>query len=141
MKKTFSLLCCLVLLTACSGSEAALTVTNAWARPGNTGENSAIYFVIDNPTREADTLLSAACDAAEMVELHQTSISSEGVMMMEHQDSVPVPTGAETVFQPGGLHVMLMGLTRDLKAGDVLALTLTFETAGTVQVEVEVMAP
>ncbi|GAB4503487.1 MAG: hypothetical protein Fur0043_04790 [Anaerolineales bacterium] len=50
-------------------------------------------------------------------------------MQMAHQMNVPLPTG-ETVFEPGGLHVMLIGLKSDLQAGETFTVTLTFEKAG-----------
>lgn len=117
-----------MLLAACGASGSGeLQVNDVWARPGLAGGNSAIYFVIDNPG-PADSLLSASSEVAEAVELHQT-VMQDGNMQMAHQMNVPVPIG-ETVFQPGGLHVMLIGLKGDLKAGDTFTVTLVFETAG-----------
>jgi copper(I)-binding protein len=62
------------------------------------------------------------------------------IMSMVIQESVAVPSG-ELAFQPGSLHIMLIGLTRDLNAGDEFALTLNFEQAGVVVVSVEVRQP
>ncbi len=117
-----------LLLAACGAAGSGeLQVNDVWARPGLAGGNSAIFFVVINPG-EADLLLSASSQAAEAVELHQT-IMQDGNMQMVHQMNVPVPTG-ETVFKPGGLHVMLIGLKGDLKAGDTFPVTLVFEKAG-----------
>jgi copper(I)-binding protein len=137
----WSLILSTLLLAACAAPTANITVTDAWARPGLNGENSAIYFEIDNPAREDDLLLSVSSDAAQMVELHMSSVSSDGVMSMTHQDSVVVPAGAQTVFEPGGLHVMMMGLTRELKPGDQVQFTLKFENLGEITAQAEVRAP
>jgi copper(I)-binding protein len=117
-----------LLLAACGASGSGeLQVKDAWARPGLADGNSAIFFVIVNPG-EADTLLSASSEVADAVELHMTMMQ-DGNMQMAHQMNVPAPTG-ETVFKPGGLHVMLIGLKDDLKTGDTFTVTLAFEKAG-----------
>lgn len=128
-------------ISSCAGGAGGMAVQEAWARPGAAGGNSAIYFVIDNRQGQADTLLSAASDAANMVELHISKMSQDGTMIMEHQENVPVPAGKKVEFKPGGLHVMLMGLTGDLKPGDKITVTLTFEKAGSMDVEAAVREP
>jgi hypothetical protein len=116
------------ILLACSpAGEQSLQVTDVWARPGLADGNSAIFFMIENPGR-ADLLLSASSDVAIAVELHKT-IMQDGSVQMVHQMNVPVPTG-ETAFKPGDLHVMLIGLKNDLKAGDTFTVRLNFEKVG-----------
>ncbi len=127
-----------VFLVACQPA-AGLTVSDAWARPGMAGGNSGAFFLIENPG-EADTLLSAASDISEAVELHRTIMEGD-VMQMQPQESVPVPAGETVAFQPGGLHVMFIGLKADLVPGDTFELTLTFEKAGEVVLQVEVRQP
>lgn len=128
----------LLLLTACSPKN--LQVTQPWARPGAAGDNSAIYLVIDNPTSQADTLLSASTDVAASTELHQSSMEN-GMMKMEPQEKVPIDARSKVVFEPGGLHVMLVGLKQDLHPGDSIRLTLNFEKAGAVTLDVPVKEP
>lgn len=130
-----------IWMSGCAGSAGGVSVQEAWARSGAAGGNSAIYFVIDNRQGQADTLLSAATDAATMVELHISKMGQDGTMMMERQENVPVPAGQRVEFKPGGLHVMLMGLTGDLKPGDKIAVTLTFEKSGNIEVEAAVREP
>jgi copper(I)-binding protein len=128
-----------LMLAACaSAGDQDLQVTDIWARPGLADGNSAIFFVIENPGSD-DTLLAASSDVAAAVELHKTSMQ-DGVMKMEHQLSVPVPKG-ETVFKPGDLHVMLIGLNEDLVVGDEFGLTLTFSSAGEKTLNVSVREP
>lgn len=122
------------------GKAGAVAVQEPWAREAKAGANSAVYFVIQNQG-EADTLLSAKCDAAMMVELHKTQTDASGNSSMMHQESVPIPAGEKVSFEPGGLHVMLMKLKKDLKPGETLPVTLQFEKAGTVTVQAAVKEP
>ena len=129
----------IAILMACSPvREQSLQVADAWARPGLAGGNSAIFFMIENPGA-ADLLLSASSDVADAVELHKT-IMQDGTMQMVHQMNVPVPTG-ETAFKPGDLHVMLIDLKSDLRAGDTFTVTLNFEKAGERTLTVTVREP
>ncbi len=100
------------------------------------GSTSAAYMTLVNGSATADALVSAATDAAEVVELH-TVIMEENVMRMRPVEQIEVPANGETELRPGGFHVMLIGLQRDLNAGDTVDLTLTFANAG----EVTVSAP
>jgi copper(I)-binding protein len=126
-------------LAACGvGGSGELGVNDVWARPGLADGNSAIFFVIDNPGAE-DFLLSASSDVAGAVELHKT-IMEDGNMKMVQQMNVPVPTG-ETIFKPGDLHVMLIGLHNDLNPGDEFTVTLNFENTGEKTLNVIVREP
>lgn len=127
------------VLAACGAAGSGeFQVIEVWARPGLAGGNSAIFFKIENPGT-ADLLLSASSDVAGAVELHKT-VMQDGAMQMVHQLNVPVPTG-ETVFKPGDLHVMLIGLENDLNPGDTFTLVLNFETAGEKTLDVVVREP
>jgi copper(I)-binding protein len=135
------------------GSARTIVVENAWARRapmmaspsqgghgapavGSTG-NGAVYAVIKNSGSSPDTLLSAASTAARVVELHEAR-SEGGVMSMRPIARLPVPAGAALELKPGGYHVMLLGLTRELKPGETVPVTLTFERAGAVTVDATV---
>lgn len=134
----FSALAAILVACAPAGS-GQLQVSDIWARPGLAGGTSAVYFVITNETAGTDTLLSASSDVASAVELHMTSMQ-DGNMQMMHQQEVMVQAG-KTEFQPGGLHVMLIGLNQDLNPGDTFSLTLDFATAGAIPLEVTVSEP
>ena len=127
-----------LLLASCSAKE--LLVQDAWARPGQAGGTSAIYFAIDNPLDTADTLLGVTSDAAETVEMHMTQMEND-VMTMLPQRTVPVAALSTVKFEPGGLHVMLINLKKDLKAGDSFSATLSFDRAGPVTVNITVKEP
>jgi copper(I)-binding protein len=105
------------------------------------GVNSAAYMVIRNGSAQEDKLLSAAGDVAKTIELH-TVENKDGVMQMRPvEGGIPVPANGQAELKPGGYHVMLIGLTRELKPGDTVKLTLTFEKAGTREVTAEVREP
>lgn len=105
------------------------------------GANSAAYMVIRNTGSEPDKLIAASTDVAKTVELH-TVIEEGGVMRMRQvEGGIEIPANGEVVLKPGGFHVMLIGLTRDLNAGDKVQLTLTFEKAGQIPVTAEVRQP
>ncbi len=139
MKRTIFVLSLTVLfflLAAGCGTGGELTVSDAWARPAAAGGNSAVYFVIENSGAE-DALLGASVAVADSAEMHR-SVMDEGVMRMEMQPSVAVPGGGRVAFEPGGLHIMLIGLKEDLNPGDSLEVTLTFEKAGEITLQVPV---
>lgn len=130
-----------LLLASCARPvESAVAVGDTWARPGVAGGNSAVYLVIDNPSTLDDMLLRANSEVAEAVEIHRSFMEGD-VMRMEQQGSVIIPAGASVAFEPGGLHVMLIGLVDDLEAGETFTLTLTFEQLGSLELSVPVEAP
>ena len=117
-----------------------LQISDPYARSmGGIGASGAIFLQIANPTDTDDRLVSAASDVAEKVELHTHIAGADGVMqMVEVPEGFAVPAKEGHSLQRGGDHIMLMGLTRELKDGDMISVTLTFEKAGEVVVEVPV---
>jgi periplasmic copper chaperone A len=128
-------------LAACGGAggtTGGITVSDAWARPSPMMERAgAAYMVLQNNGAAEDKLLSVESDVAKTIELHETK-EMNGMMAMSPVPNVPVPANGKAELKPGGLHVMLIGLTRELKAGDKVQLTLNFEKAGKIPVTVEV---
>ncbi len=104
------------------------------------GTNSAAYMVINNTGSEADKLIQAESDVAGAVELHNVKMENN-VMEMFQVDGIDIPANGQAELKPGSFHVMLIGLNRDLKVGDKVKLTLTFEKAGTVSLEAVVREP
>lgn len=106
---------------------------------GTIGATGAVFFTVENHASEDDRLIAVASDAAGKVEMHTHSQNADGVMTMPAvPEGFPIAAGGELVLQRGGNHIMLMGLTRALKDGDVINVTLTFEQAGEVVVAVPV---
>lgn len=117
-----------------------LTDTNVPDNAMMSGATSAAYMTLVNRGSTADRLLRASSDAAQDVQLH-TSEMENNVMRMREVQAIDVPANGEAVLKPGGYHVMLLDLTRDLTPDETITLTLTFEHAGEIQVEVPVRAP
>jgi len=103
----------------------------------------AAYFShLENRGTEPDKLLRASSPASARVELHVGEIGSDGVMRMRELDDLPLPPGANLEMKPGGgSHLMLMDLKKPLAQGDSFPLTLEFERAGKVEVNVIVQTP
>lgn len=116
-----------------------LVIRNIWARAASQADAlSAVYMIIENRGDQPDRLLHAHCDVAGTVELHESKMEG-GVMKMRPVDGIDIPAHSTVELKPGGLHVMLIGLTRDLNAGDTIEVELHFEHAGHVAVEATVV--
>jgi periplasmic copper chaperone A len=98
---------------------------------------AAIYFTITNHSIEPDRLIAATTDAAGMAMLHE-SVETDGVMSMGDVAGFVVEGQGTFALTRGAGHIMLMGLTKPLQDGDIITVTLTFEHAGEVVVEVPV---
>jgi periplasmic copper chaperone A len=120
-----------------------LEVSDAWARAvtgSDTGRvHSAAYFTLMNHTTEAVLLVEARADAAARTEIHEAWIE-DGIARMRPAEQVEVPAGEARSFEPGGAHLMLMDLRRDLEAGQSLSITLRFADGSEEVVPFEVRA-
>ena len=107
-----------------------ITVDNVWGRFSAPGMSmSGVFMDVSNQSKQADVLVGGSTAVAEKVELHN-HINDNGVMRMrEVPGGIAVAAGETVKLQPGGLHVMLMGLKKPLKVGDTFALTLKFKQA------------
>ncbi|MDR5652102.1 copper chaperone PCu(A)C [Ruixingdingia sedimenti] len=141
MKPMTSILAAAALALSALAAQAhdGLAIKDAYARSAGPGaQTGAAFMVIENHTAADDRLVSAASDAAAKVELH-THREENGVMKMVHvEEGFAIPAHGSHALARGGDHVMLMGLTRDLAQGDTITVTLTFETAGEMVVEIPV---
>jgi copper(I)-binding protein len=127
-------------LTADTFTLGRLTISQPWARATPPGAKAgAAYLIIKNESGQDDRLTAVVTPAAKKAELH-THVMDGNVMKMRPVKDVDVKAGGTTQFAPGGFHVMLLGLNEPLKEGKRFPLTLTFEKAGSVTVEVEVQA-
>ena len=124
------------LLSSCAPPDTqGMEVRDAWARPAARGGNGAVYFVIRSSA--ADEIVGVTSDVAEAVEMHESKMSGD-VMEMHQLESVPLPAGEDVTFEPGGLHIMLIGLKRELKLGDVFEITFRFKNHEDLKVSVAV---
>ena len=114
----------------------AIKVMESFARASV--PNGAVYMHLMNEGGADDALISVETDAAETAELHESKMDENGVMRMSPLSRVNLPTGGSAVLEPGGMHVMLIGMKEGVAQGDNISLTLNFEKSGSQTVEVEV---
>ncbi|MCP4285808.1 MAG: copper chaperone PCu(A)C [Gammaproteobacteria bacterium] len=113
---------------ALAGSAADdVVVSDAYARAVPPGQpNSAAFMVLTNGSATGHSVVAADSSVSDVSELH-THTMSEGMMKMRQVKMIEIPANGVTSLAPGGLHVMMIGLKQNLKPGDQVELTLTFE--------------
>lgn len=116
-----------------------LVIARAWSRAAGAGGTGAGYMTITNHGGSADRLLSASSPAARQLELH-IHMRDGDVMRMRAVPAIDLPAGQAVTLQPGGLHLMLIGLTAPLEEGGSVPVTLRFERAGEVTVPLAIQA-
>lgn len=125
------------MLAQSAGAEPVpdLHIEEVYARAVPPGQpNSAAFLQIRNASDQDRALIDASSPVAEVVELH-THVQDQGVMRMRRVERIDVPAHSTTVLQPGGLHLMLIGLKQPLAVGDPLALRLVFDQDEVVEVQ------
>lgn len=123
----------LVALAGCSTDSAPLEVENAWAKAADSGM-TAVFADITNSSSVDVTMVAGSTDAAAMVELHEVV---DGVMR-EKDGGHLIPAGETLSLMPGGDHIMLMGLTKPLLAGDTLSVTIELDNGETLVIDAQV---
>lgn len=116
-----------------------LFIEHPWSRPAAAGVKTGVaYLSIRNDGNEADRLISVKTEASNAAELHSTTKEGDVMKMRKIEKGVELPPGATVKFEPGGLHIMLIGLKQPLDEGRSFPLTLVFEKAGEAPVEVKI---
>ena len=118
---------------------AGVVVEQPWARAALQGGNGGAFLTLRNTGTAPDRLLAASTPLARTTEIHETVREGE-VMRMRPVPAIEIPAGGSVTLRPGGAHVMMTGLSGALRAGTTVPLTLTFERAGAVEVQVAVQA-
>lgn len=118
-----------------------LTISHIWSRATPpTAKSGVAYLHIENKGNTDDALVSVSSPTADNTMVHETTMEG-GVMKMSHVMALKIPAGQTVELKPSGLHVMLMGLKSPLKATESYKLTLTFEKAGEITIDVPVLLP
>lgn len=133
---------------AAEAETAMITAMNPWVRmaimpegsdaPDAPPVNSAAYLVLTNPTDAADALVAVETEVSDTVEVHTVTMD-EGVMRMRAVDSIPVPARGQAVLEPGGYHIMLIGLRGPLAEGDSVELRLRLKSGRVIDVTAPVL--
>ncbi|MFW2543873.1 copper chaperone PCu(A)C [Primorskyibacter sp. 2E107] len=128
------------LLSLSTAAYADIIVTDAYARTSMPGaKTGAAFMVIENTGEMPDQLIDVRSDIAVKVELHTHQDQGGGVMKMVHvEEGFAIPAGGSHALARGGDHVMFMGLSAPMVQGETVPVTLVFEKAGEVQVEIPV---
>lgn len=136
-----------IALAACSqgpsgGSERVSTAQafDAFCRPTPNGRQMTGCYLTLRTTGD-DRLVSISTPIAGRVEIHESRIESGMMMMAELTAGLPLPANQPVELKPGGNHVMLLGVSEPLTAGQTVPLTLRFEVANPIEVVAEVRQP
>ena len=139
MTKTFALIAALLLGGTASAHE--LTVGDLQfihphlPQPAATAQVAGGYMAISNNGAQPDRLIGVSSSIAKSASLHQSSVDANGVASMAAVTALELPAGDTVLLEPGGYHIMFMGLTGRFSEGDMLPVTLTFENAGAIEME------
>lgn len=135
-----AMLFCVPFSTMSAHAHDGVAVIDAYVRTtGGAGSNGAVFMLLDNHVDREDRLVAVTTDVAEKAELHTHVMTADGLMqMLPALEGFVVPPLGQHALARGGDHIMLIGLLRDLKDGDVITLTLRFAASGEMVVEVPV---
>jgi copper(I)-binding protein len=114
-----------------------IMVDNAWARASAGAATAGAAYMTVMGGAQPDTLVGASTPVATTAEVHESFVDG-GMMRMRPVGSLPVPSGKTVTFAPGGYHIMLMNLSHPLMAGETFPLTLKFEHAAPLTINVQV---
>jgi copper(I)-binding protein len=118
-----------------------LEIDHPWARATPpTAPAGGGYLTITNKGAAADRLVSVKSPAAGAVQVHEMKMEGNVMRMREVEGGLAIAPGATVALAPGGLHLMMMGLKMPLKQGEKVPVTLVFEKAGSIDIELDVMA-
>lgn len=120
--------------------EPTVIVEDAWSR-ASIGMNrpGAAYMTIRNLGAETETLVGIRTDLAMMPEIHLSATNEQGVSTMTPMGDIEIAPDEAVALEPGGLHVMLMRLSRPMIEGETFALTLVFADGDEATVEVPIL--
>ena len=134
--RSFILILAVVISGCGDGARSGPEVSDA--RIGQTtGANGALYFTARG-YGSADRLVGASTVVAASAELHQTVIDSDGTAAMRSLNSIDLPRSGRLVLEPGGLHVMLVGVD-GLEVGAKVEVSLFWENVGEMTIEAVVV--
>ncbi|KJV55645.1 hypothetical protein OCHUTO_0752 [Orientia chuto str. Dubai] len=120
-------------------SNPSVQFLNAWARPAAIGKNSAVYLTISNQSlKNIEIIGVSAPDIANIAMFHQSITDDNGVVSMSHIEHLLIPLQTEFILKPGGFHIMLMKVTKQLRDGDSFNIIFTMKDQTTTTIKVQV---
>ena len=126
--------------TECAISEnGGIVITDGWVRAARTANTTSGAFIsICNQADRADALIGVQFDGAKTAEFHQTITKEDGLTGMQPIEQFDIAAGSSLALEPGGGHIMLIGLTEDIAEGDSPTVTLNFANAGEIETSLTV---
>lgn len=129
-----------LLLSGCAGpgsiGEVDVAITDSWVKTAEAGEMSAAFGIIENHGADDLTVVAASSPVSGVTELHEVVDDGTGAMVMrEIEGGFLVPAGGRLVLEPGGNHIMLMGLTEDILAGTEVTVLIEFSNGETMTIQ------
>ena len=119
----------------------SLDIVEPWARATPlTAQTGGGFVVIANKSTSPDRLITAKSPAANKVEIHEMKMDGNVMRMRELDSGLEIPPGATVQMKPGGIHIMFMGLKAPFAKDAKIPVTLVFEKAGSIDVEMVVAA-
>jgi copper(I)-binding protein len=122
-------------VSADSHGHSDISIEDSYVRVVPPGQkNTGAFMTIHNASDKTRSITSAESNAAKIVELH-THVHEDGMMKMRQIDKIDIPAMGKTVLKPGGLHVMLIGITEAIEEGKPVKITLVFANGERKEVE------
>jgi len=153
MKIKLALAAASLSLAACNPSEPAkapaaqtptatdaVTATDAWCRPSPNGAKAGGCYVTLTAATD-DRLMGGSTPRAASLQVHEMKTENGMMKMAELTAGLPLPAGQAVALAPGGNHLMLIGLTAPLIAGETVPLTFQFASAPPITVQAQVRQP
>ena len=119
----------------------ALEISSAYAKAMLPGQPvGGGYLTIRNTGKVDDRLVQASSPNARTVDIHEMSMQGQVMKMRKLEEGLAIPAGQTVMLAPGGFHLMFMAPSAPFRLGDQIPVTLTFETAGKIDIVIPVQA-
>jgi copper(I)-binding protein len=139
MKKIKAILLIICLLPMVSLGQLNIRLENAYSREmPPSASNIAVYLTIRNIGSHGVSLESISTEDAESAMIHRSTMEN-GMMAMEHLPELYIPSRENVRLEPGGMHIMLEGLRRPLRAGNLIRMNLNFSNGVVLRIDVPIL--
>ena len=138
MKRIIRCAAAAALTFAATVAQAQVVVKDAWVR-ATVPQQQATGAFMQVQSAQGGKLVSVSSPLTPAAELHEMAMEGD-VMRMRHVPAIELPAGKEVALKPGGYHVMLMALERQVKVGETVPLVLVFEGSDGKREEIAVQA-